>query len=124
MFITKKSIPRRTFLRGAGVTLALPLLEAMIPAGTALAQTPAAGKQRFVGIFYQHGMAPGTWKPKKEGPLPEKLPYIMELLEKVKDQTFVIPGLWSRSADRLKARRAPTIGLLRLSSLQSSPERQ
>ena len=42
MFITKKHIPRRTFLQGAGVTLALPLLESMVPAGTALAQTAAA----------------------------------------------------------------------------------
>src|SRR5438552_2843352 len=101
MFITKKAIPRRTFLRGAGVTLALPLLEAMIPAGTLLAQTPAAagGKPRFVGVFYPHGMAPGYWEPEKEGSLPEKLPFIMESLEKVKDQTTVISGLWSKSAE-------------------------
>jgi len=101
MFITKRAIPRRTFLRGAGVTLALPLLESMIPAATALAQTPAAGssKPRFVGVFYPHGMAPGYWEPEVEGPLPEKLPYIMEPLEKVKDQTVVITGLWSKSAE-------------------------
>src|ERR1051325_2880168 len=101
MFITKKAIPRRTFLRGAGVTLALPLLESMIPAATLLAQTPAAagGKPRFVGVFYPHGMAPGYWEPEKEGPLPEKLPFIMESLEKVKDQTVVISGLWSKSAE-------------------------
>src|SRR6266508_3025989 len=101
MFVTKKAIPRRTFLRGAGVTLALPLLEAMVPAGTLLAQTPAAGagKPRFVGVFYPHGMAPGYWEPEKEGPLPEKLPFIMESLEKVKDQTTAISGLWSKSAE-------------------------
>src|SRR5215468_8268508 len=101
MFLTKKAIPRRTFLRGAGVTLALPLLESMIPAGTLLAQTPAAGpsKPRFVGVFYPHGMAPGYWEPEKEGSLPEKLPYIMESLEKVRDKTVVITGLWSKSAE-------------------------
>ena len=101
MFITKRAMPRRTFLRGAGATLALPLLEAMIPAATALAQTPAAGssKQRFVGVFYPHGMAPGYWEPEKEGPLPEKLPFIMEPLEKVKDKTVVVTGLWSKSAE-------------------------
>jgi len=101
MFITKRAMPRRTFLRGAGATLALPLLEAMIPAATALAQTPAAGssKQRFVGVFYPHGMAPGYWEPEKEGPLPEKLPFIMEPLEKVKDKSVVITGLWSKSAE-------------------------
>ena len=100
MFITKRAIPRRTFLRGAGVTLALPLLESMVPAATALAQTPAgAAKPRFVGVFYPHGMAPGYWEPEKEGPLSEKLPSIMEPLEKVKDQTVVITGLWSKSAE-------------------------
>ena len=100
MFLTKKAIPRRTFLRGAGVTLALPLLESMVPAATALAETPATGaKPRFVGVFYPHGMAPGYWEPKKEGPLPEKLPFIMESLEKVKDQTVAISGLWSKSAE-------------------------
>src|SRR6185369_15180499 len=97
----KRAMPRRTFLRGAGVTLALPLLEAMVPAATALAQTPAAGpsKPRFVGVFYPHGMAPGYWEPEKEGALPEKLPFIMESLEKVRDKTVVVTGLWSKSAE-------------------------
>jgi hypothetical protein len=99
MFITKRHIPRRTFLQGAGVTLALPLLEAMVPASTALAQTTAVAKPRFVGIFFPHGMAPGYWEPKDEGALPAKLPYILESLEKVKDQTVVMTGLWSQSAE-------------------------
>ncbi len=99
MFITKKQLPRRTFLQGAGVTLALPLLEAMVPAATALAQTPANPKSRFVGVFYPHGMAPGYWEPEPEGPLPEKLPFITDALEKVRDQTVVITGLWSKSAE-------------------------
>ena len=67
MFITKKHIPRRTVLRGAGVTLALPLLESMVPAGTLMAQTVANPKPRFVGCFVPHGMAPGYWIPKTEG---------------------------------------------------------
>jgi hypothetical protein len=55
MFLTKKHLSRRTFLKGAGVSLGLPLLDAMIPAGTALAQTAAARKLR-VGFFYlPHG---------------------------------------------------------------------
>jgi hypothetical protein len=99
MYISKRHIPRRTFLRGAGVTLALPLLDAMLPAGTALAQTAANPKSRFVGVFYPHGMAPGYWVPEKEGALPEKLPYILASLEKVKDQTVVLSGLWSKSAE-------------------------
>src|SRR6185436_627597 len=99
MFITKKHIPRRTFLQGAGVTLALPLLESMVPAATALAQTAAAPTPRFVGMFFPHGMAPGYWEPKEEGKLPEKLPYILESLEKYKEQTTVMSGLWSQSAE-------------------------
>jgi hypothetical protein len=99
MFITKKHIPRRKFLQGAGVTLALPLLESMVPAGTALAQTAAAPTPRFVGVFFPHGMAPGHWEPKAEGALPEKLPYILEPLEKHRDRTVVMTGLWSQSAE-------------------------
>src|SRR5688572_11230777 len=99
-FITKKHIARRTFLQGAEVTLALPLLDAMVPASTVLAQTAAGqSKSRFVGIFIPHGMAPGLWEPSAEGALPEKLPYILESLEKVKDQTVVLTGLWSKSAE-------------------------
>jgi hypothetical protein len=99
MYISKKHIRRRTFLRGAGMTLALPLLESMIPAGTALAQTAAAPKSRFMGIFYPHGMAPGYWVPEQEGALPDKLPHILESLKPVKDQTVVLSGIWSKSAE-------------------------
>lgn len=99
MFITKKQIPRRTFLRGAGITVALPLLDAMVPASTALAQTAAAPKSRFMGIFFPHGMAPGYWVPEAEGALPAKLPYILEGLESVRSQTTVVSGLWSKSAE-------------------------
>src|SRR5437870_4862665 len=100
MFVSKKHIPRRTFLRGAGVTLALPLLEAMVPAATALAQTAAApSRNRFMGIFFPHGMAPGYWVPEAEGALPAKLPVILESLDKVRDQTVIMTGLWSKSAE-------------------------
>ena len=67
MFITKKHVSRRTFLRGTGVTLALPLLDAMVPAATLLAQTAATPKPRFVAAFVPHGMAPGYWVPDKTG---------------------------------------------------------
>jgi hypothetical protein len=98
-FLTKKHLPRRTFLQGAGVTLALPLIEAMVPASTLIAQTAAQPKTRFVGVFFPHGMAPGFWEPSTVGPLPEKLPYILESLEKVRDKTVVLSGLWSKSAE-------------------------
>jgi hypothetical protein len=99
MFITKRSMPRRTFLKGAaGSVLALPLIEAMIPAGTALAQTAANPRPRFVGIFFPHGMGPGHWE-MPEGPLPEKLSTIMAPLERVKNQAVVLGGMYSRSAE-------------------------
>jgi hypothetical protein len=98
MFITKKHLSRRTFLRGAGVTLGLPVLEAMLPASTALAQTVATPKPRFMGIFYPHGMAPGYWIPETEGKL-GKLPVVMEPLGNVKEQSVILSGLWSKSAE-------------------------
>ena len=81
------------------MTIALPLLDAMVPASTAWAQTAGVPKSRFAGIFFPHGMAPGYWVPEKEGVLTEKLPYILASLEKVKDRAVVLSGLWSKSAE-------------------------
>lgn len=99
MFVTKKHIHRRAFLRGAGVTLALPLLDAMLPAQTPLVKTSANPKTRFTGIFVPHGGAPGYWIP--EGPTLEagKFPFIMEPLEPFKDHTVILSGMWSKSAE-------------------------
>jgi hypothetical protein len=99
MFITKKHISRRTVLRGAGATLALPLLEAMVPAATALAQTAASPKPRFVGCFVCHGMAPGYWVPDVVGPLGPTLPFNFKPLEPYRDRTVILSGLHSRSAE-------------------------
>ena len=99
MYLAKKHIPRRTFLKTAGCTFALPLLDAMVPASTAIAATAAAPAPRFVGVFFPHGMAPGYWEPSAEGALPTKLPYILEGLENVRNYTTVITGLWSKSAE-------------------------
>src|SRR5215510_7529351 len=98
MFITKKHISRRTVLRGAGAALALPLLEAMVPAATALAQTDAAPKQRFVGCFVPHGMAPGYWVPNKEG-TGFDFPFCFKPLEPFREYTTILSGLHSRSAE-------------------------
>ncbi len=92
MFITKKHIPRRTFLRGAGVTLALPLLDAMLPAG-AFAQTVAAGPvPRFVGIWHPHGAAPEYWSPLQEG-ADFEFSFITKPLEPFRDRTVLVSGL-------------------------------
>jgi hypothetical protein len=99
MFITKKHISRRTVLRGGGATLALPLLDAMIPAATALAQTAAAAKPRFVGCFVPHGMAPGYWVPGAEGALEATLPFNWKPLEPFRKSTVILSGLHSRSAE-------------------------
>src|SRR5690349_18451903 len=76
MFITRKHISRRAVLKGAGVALGLPFLDAMVPAGTALAQTAAAPKLRM-GFFYlphgaimyntAHGAAMDKWTPSGSG---------------------------------------------------------
>ena len=97
MFITKKYLPRRTFLRGAGVTLALPLLDAMLPAMTAFAQTAAVGVKRFVGVWHPHGAAPGYWSPLEEGPGFE-FSFITKPLEPFRDRTVLISGLDSSAA--------------------------
>ena len=108
MFITKRHIPRRTFLRGAGVTLALPLLDSMVPAQTPLASTAANPKSRFAGIFVPHGAAPGWWVPEAGGPGEPKraagsanfeFPMILKPLERFRDRTVVLSGLWSKSAE-------------------------
>src|SRR5439155_21726347 len=94
MFITKKSIPRRTFLRGCGVTLALPFLESMLPAQTPLRQTAAGpgSVRRFVGIWHPHGAAPGYWSPLQEGSNFE-FSFITKPLEPFRDRVVLITGL-------------------------------
>jgi hypothetical protein len=92
MFIAKKHIPRRTFLRGAGVTLALPLLEAMLPAQTPLRETVAGRVRRFVGVWHPHGASPGYWSPVQEGPNFE-FSYITKPLETFRDRIVLISGL-------------------------------
>jgi hypothetical protein len=98
-FISKKAIPRRTVLRGAGAMLALPFLEAMVPARTTLAQSKTVPPTRFVGLFVPHGGAPGYWVPEKVGALPEQLPFNWKYLEPFRDKTVVFSGLHSRSAE-------------------------
>ena len=98
MFISKKHISRRTILRGAGAALALPLLDAMVPAATALAQTAADPKPRFVGCFVPHGMAPGYWVPEKTG-TDFDYTFNFKPLEPFREHVTILSGLHSRSAE-------------------------
>ena len=91
MFISKKYIPRRTFLRGVGVTLGLPLLDSMLPAQTPLNQTAAAPVRRFMGIWHPHGAAPGYWSPLQEGSNFE-FSFITKPLEPFRDRLVLISG--------------------------------
>src|SRR5436190_2694061 len=92
MFLTKKAIPRRTFLRSAQATLALPLLDAMIPAATAWAQTPAKPVPRLGFVFIPMGCDQARWTPPGQGKLDELSP-ILSPLKPVKDQVTVITNL-------------------------------
>jgi len=97
MFITKKHLSRRTFLRGAGVAVGLPLLDAMIPARTLLAQTPAAPKPRMGFMYLPHGAIMEQWTPAADGAGFELSP-ILKPLEKFKKQLTVVSGLENRAA--------------------------
>jgi hypothetical protein len=94
MFITKKHLSRRTFLQGAGVTVALPFLESMVPAQTPLARTAAAPAQRFGFIYVPHGSIMKDWTPATDGAGFEFSP-ILQPLEKFRDQVTVITGLYN-----------------------------
>jgi len=92
MFITKRSLPRRTFLSGMGVVVGLPLLEAMVPALTALAQTPAKPKPRFGAVYFPNGAIVEQWIPDQVGAGFEFKP-ILKPLEAFKDQMVLVTNL-------------------------------
>ena len=94
MIITKKALSRRTVLRGLGTTLALPFLDAMVPAFEARA---AASPVRLGVIFAPMGMSMSQWTPATEGAL--ALSPILEPLEMFRDRLLVLSGLDSKEAD-------------------------
>ncbi len=91
-FISKKHLSRRTFLRGTGVTLALPLLESMVPAGTALAQTAAVPRTRMGSIYIPHGVTMDKWTPVGEG-TSFQFSEILQPLEAFRDRVLVVSDL-------------------------------
>jgi hypothetical protein len=92
MIIMKKALPRRTFLKGMQAALALPLLDAMIPAATAWAQTPAKPVRRLGFVFVPMGCDHARWIPEGKDTLGELSP-ILEPLGAVKDQLTVVTNL-------------------------------
>src|SRR5512134_3609498 len=91
-FISKTHLSRRTFLHGVGVTMALPLLESMIPAATAFGQTVARPRTRLGAIYFPHGAIMPKWTPAQEGAGFE----LTEILQPIKpfyDQVSVISDL-------------------------------
>lgn len=104
MFVTKMALPRRTFLRGVGVTLALPLLDAMVPALTALNQTAARPVRRLGFVYLANGVAMNDvvnyWRPKENATTLE-LSQILEPLGPFRDQLVVVSGLTQARAETL-----------------------
>jgi hypothetical protein len=92
MTITKKSIDRRTILRGLGVSMALPLLDAMVPALTAFQKTAAKPANRFGAVYVPNGIMMREWTPSDEGSAFEFTP-ILKPLEPFRDRLLVLSGL-------------------------------
>ena len=97
MFSTKKHLSRRTFLRGAGVTVGLPLLDAMIPAWTALAQTAASPKPHMGFMYLPHGAIMDQWTPAAEGKSFELTP-ILKPFAPFQKQLTIVSGLENKGA--------------------------
>ena len=92
MIITKKALPRRTFLRGMGASLALPLLDAMVPLMTALASTPGNPVRRLGFVYVPMGSDISRWTPPRENDLSELSPTLSPLAP-VADQLTVLSNM-------------------------------
>ena len=98
MYLTRRSLPRRTFLKAAGASIALPLLDAMIPAATALANTVAAPKPRLGFIYFPHGAVMEKWTPTAEGANFPLSP-ILAPLESLRSHLTVVSNIGNKPAE-------------------------
>jgi hypothetical protein len=96
MMISRKSLPRRTFLKGVGAALSLPLLDAMIPAATAMTKTVAAPVKRLGFVFMPMGCDQSRWTP--PGETLDVLSPILKSLAPVKDHVSVLSNMELRNA--------------------------
>ena len=97
-FLTRTHLPRRTFLRGMGVTMSLPLLDAMVPALTAQTKTAAKATPRLGFVYLPHGAIMDQWTPKAEG-ADFEFPRILKPLEPFRGHINVVSGLHHKAAD-------------------------
>ena len=97
MILTKKALPRRTFLRGVGATLSLPLLDAMVPAMTAQASTPARPRPRLGFVYMPMGSDVARWTPRSENDLSELSPSLSSLAS-VRDHVTAISNMELKNA--------------------------
>jgi hypothetical protein len=115
MFISSRTLSRRTVLKGIGVTAALPLLEAMVPAGTAHAKTAAAGKVRLACIEMVHGSAGSTaigiqknmWAPAATGSAFDLSPSSLQPLDGLRDYLTIVSNTDVKNAEAFEL---PEIG--------------
>ena len=98
MFITRKHLSRRTLLRGLGVSISLPLLEAMVPAATALANTAAAAKPRLGYFYFPHGAIMEKWTPSRVGRDFELSP-ILEPLAPYRNRLTIVSNIGNRPGE-------------------------
>ena len=98
MIIFKKSLPRRTFLRGVGATVALPLLDAMVPSMTALAQTPAKAVRRLGFVYIPMGSDITRWTPPGESGALTELSSTLSPLEPVMKQVTILSNMELKNA--------------------------
>ncbi len=98
MFLTKKHLSRRTVLKGAGAAIALPLLDAMVPAHTALAQTAAAPRTRLGFVYFPHGAVQKFWTPEGTGRNFRFSP-ILQPLEPMRDYVTVVTNLRNKPGE-------------------------
>ena len=98
MFLTKKHLSRRAVLKGAGAAISLPLLDAMIPAHTALAQTAAAIKPRLGFVYFPHGAVQKYWTPDGTG-RDFKFSPILKPIEPMRDYVTVVTGLRNKPGE-------------------------
>ena len=97
-FLTKKHLSRRTMLKGAGAAIGLPLLDAMIPAHTALADTPAAPSVKLGFVYFPHGAVQQFWTPPTTG-ANFQFSHILQPLESLREHVTVVTGLRNKGAE-------------------------